>query len=147
MKLFLILLFGFFSCCISCDDNLLIGGENNPPEMTNGAVVPENGKAWDGCSSALLKILYWQKANDPDGDSLSYTLYFGIDALPSTPLELETTDYSGNLYPRINSGGETGMKCELGFAPLESGTYYWQVTVSDGRGGEDTSDEWNFICP
>ncbi|MCG8308874.1 MAG: fibronectin type III domain-containing protein, partial [Cytophagales bacterium] len=69
----------------------------------------------DASSNVALEAgLSWQAATDPDGDPVTYDVYFGTDATPAT----------------IVSAGQTGST----FDPTLVGntTYYWKVVANDG---------------
>ncbi|MCG8308297.1 MAG: hypothetical protein MI975_12970, partial [Cytophagales bacterium] len=70
--------------------------------------------------------LSWQAATDPDGDPVTYDVYFGTDATPAT----------------IVSAGQT----DTAFDPTLVGntTYYWKVVANDGSGGTSESEVWSF---
>ena len=65
-------------------------------------------------------------ADDPDGDILSYDLYFGTTNEP--PLK----------YPGLS----TSDKALSGL--LESTTYYWKVVAKDNHGGATPGPVWSF---
>ncbi|GAB6188970.1 hypothetical protein JCM30566_07090 [Marinitoga arctica] len=70
--------------------------------------------------------LSWS-ATDPDGDTLTYDLYFGKSSNFTVPYKKDlktTTMYLTDL--------------ELG------ATYYWKVVAKDGKGGENSSDIYKF---
>jgi uncharacterized protein (TIGR02145 family) len=74
--------------------------------------------------------LNWGQATDPDGDILSYRLYFGTGPAANTLLD---------------SGVQTGS---YNLANLAIGaTYYWKVTVKDAYGGENVSAVSSFTVP
>ena len=95
---------------------------NHPP------TAPTNPSPSNGATDiSLMPTLSWE-ASDPDGDTLTFDLYFGID---SNNLELEKTDLIGESYA-------TGT--------LNSGTkYYWKVVAKEGKGGETEGPIWSFI--
>lgn len=75
---------------------------------------------------ALNASLSWQAAIDPDGDAVTYDVYFGTEATPST----------------VASTGQTGTTYAPAFAA--NTTYYWKVVVKDGNGGTSESAVWSF---
>ena len=93
---------------------------NSAPSVS--LVSPANGTT-DVGSSVTLR---W-KGTDPDGDSLTYDLYFGTDATP-------TLRESGLNSESFDVSGLTGHT-----------TYYWKVVVKDGKGKSSSSDVWNFV--
>ena len=69
--------------------------------------------------------LNWS-CTDPDGDDLTYDIYFGDSPNPSL----------------VESGVVTNS---YSLEAMERGqTYYWKVVAHDGRGGVSESPEWSF---
>ncbi len=69
--------------------------------------------------------LQWT-CSDPDGDTLSYDLYFGTNSEPN----FYTNNIPTNTFDITN---------------LDKGTtYYWKVLAKDGRGGEAYSSIYKF---
>jgi hypothetical protein len=75
---------------------------------------------------ALDANLTWDAPSDQDGDALTYDVYFGTNASPST----------------IVSSGQTNTT----YAPnlTENTTYYWKIVAHDGKGGMGYSPVWSF---
>lgn len=70
--------------------------------------------------------LTWQAAIDPDGDIVTYDVYFGTDATPTTVV---STEQSGTSYtPNLSANT----------------TYYWKIVAKDPNGGSSQSATWNF---
>ena len=69
-------------------------------------------------------ILEWS-STDVDGDPLVYDVYFG----PTTPPIIVKEDNMEATY-------EVNIEMEQ--------TYYWQIIVKDGKGGESVGDIWKF---
>ncbi len=93
---------------------------NIPPEIPHSPSPLDN-------SVVLVKDteLYWE-CIDPDGDDLSYDIYFGTSSNP--PLaESGITD---------NSYSPEEME--------EGQSYYWRVIARDGKGGVSEGPEWKF---
>ncbi len=73
--------------------------------------------------------LSWE-CSDPDGDALTYDVYFGIDASSMTKVS-------------INQSGSTLNIGDL--RTLSYGTtYYWKVVAKDSEGGTTEGPEWRF---
>lgn len=100
---------------------------NNPP------LAPSIPFPLDGATNVnITPTLSWE-CSDPDGDSLSYDIYFGTDPNklpvikddhPSTSLVLETIS---------------------GYKELQNETtYYWMVVAKDSKGGVTPSPIWSF---
>jgi outer membrane protein assembly factor BamB len=93
---------------------------NNPPtQPTNPS--PSNGET----GVSITPTLSWE-ASDPDGDTLTFDVYFGTDSSPTLA--------KSNLTTKTYSPGN-----------LESDTtYYWKVVAKDGKGGETEGPLWSF---
>jgi uncharacterized protein (TIGR02145 family) len=93
----------------------------NLPPTTPSSPIPINGAV----NQAIEPDLSWA-CYDPEGDQLTYDLFFGTDELP----------------PQVTTG-----QTETSFEPgiLESGTqYFWKVIASDGQGNNVEGPVWNF---
>ena len=82
---------------------------------------PVNGE--NGVS--VTQKLSWT-SNDPDGDSLTYDVYFGTSATPT----LASSDQTDATYVPAKMYYNT--------------TYYWKVVAMDGKGGVSEGDVWRF---
>jgi hypothetical protein len=92
-----------------------------PPDM------PDYPIPFNGVEIHQLNVqLEWQ-CNDPDGDSLIYDLYFGLQ--PSPPL------IAPNLPVAIYDPGTL----------IASTTYYWQVAARDNHKHKTFGPVWTFI--
>jgi len=97
--------------------------ENQSPNEPSSP-SPSDGATTDGTSPPLT----WE-ASDPDGDDLSYDLYFGTSSSPP----LETSDLSSKKY-------DPGA--------LQNGTtYYWKVKATDPEGATTEGPVWSFATP
>ncbi|GAA4276692.1 fibronectin type III domain-containing protein [Aquimarina mytili] len=83
-------------------------------------ISPGSGNRVTGSSITLD----WD-ANDADGDSLTYDVYFGISDSPSLLEENSTTS-------QIEVSVSTGI------------TYYWRVVVKDSNQNATMGQIWNF---
>lgn len=97
--------------------------ENTPP------TAPTNPDPADGAKDVSIDKLYleWDESTDPDGDIISYDVYFGEsqDSMKIIDKDLgETYTYMPELE--------------------KSKTYYWKVVVKDYYGGETSSKVWSF---
>jgi hypothetical protein len=98
-------------------------GEPNAAPNAPSNPDPENGAT----GVSVTPILFWQ-ASDPDGDTLTYDLYFG-DVQDN--LTKEATDLTTDSYTFTES--------------LEEGErYYWKVVAKDPDGETATSPVWSF---
>ncbi|RAM60720.1 hypothetical protein DS67_00630 [Mesotoga sp. SC_4PWA21] len=79
----------------------------------------------DGIEDFFSDLVLSWKCADPDGDPLSYDLFFG-----SAELEKLVENITENHYS---------------LPPLEDGVrYFWQVVADDGKGGSVKSPIWSF---
>jgi len=93
----------------------------NHPPATPTALFPEN----ESSNISVNPQLQWS-CNDPDNDTLTYTLYVGT----SSPPPLQTTGLSQTSY---NPG------------TLNQGQwYYWRVNATDSKGAFTLGPIWNF---
>jgi hypothetical protein len=93
---------------------------NNPPTQ------PTNPTPNDGATDvSITPTLSWE-ASDPDGDTLTFDIYFGTDSSPTlAKSNLTTKTYSpGTLEPNT--------------------TYYWKVVAKDDKGGVTEGPVWSF---
>ena len=100
---------------------------NNAPNPPSNPIPLDNAT-----NVSITPTLSWE-CSDPDGDSLSYDIYFGTDPEklpvikddhPSTALVLETIS---------------------GYSKLQNETtYYWMVVAKDSKGGVTPSSVWRF---
>ncbi|MDK2886082.1 MAG: hypothetical protein PWP54_640 [Thermosipho sp. (in: thermotogales)] len=124
----------FFYILVSVVIMIALNGCSQPPaSLNNPPLAPSNPSPLNGATNVnITPTLSWE-CSDPDGDPLSYDIYFGTDPNklpvikddhPSTSLILETI---------------TGYK-EL----QNETTYYWMVVAKDSKGGVTPSPIWNF---
>ena len=73
--------------------------------------------------------LSWE-CSDPDGDAVTYDVYFGIDASSMTKVS-------------INQSGSTLNIGDLRTLSYET-TYYWKVVAKDSEGATTEGPEWKF---
>jgi hypothetical protein len=101
-------------------DFVTINPPKNPPNLPSNP-TPANGAPSVDYSSVTLK---WS-CTDPDGDSLTYNVYFGTSPTPP-----------------IKTQGITDMQYTVG--PVGDGTaYYWQIYAFDGELGK-YGPVWTF---
>jgi len=95
--------------------------KNSPP------LLPHNPQPSDGATNvSRTPTLSWE-CIDPDGDDVTYDIYFGLTASPTL----------------IKSNHET-RSLEIG-ATLANGTfYYWKVVAADSNDFESESPVWCF---
>ena len=93
----------------------------NKPPIQPSNPLPSNGKI----NVKLMPTLSWE-ASDPDGDTLTFDIYFGTDSNPT----LVESDLSTNTY--IPGSLDSNTK------------YYWKVVAKDRNGKETSSPVWSF---
>lgn len=113
-------LFFAVSCSKDDDSSPTDGGGNQPPRTPSNA-LPANGAS----SQALDVDLSWSCA-DPDNDTLSYDVYFGVAATP----------------PRV-SVNQSATTYDPGTL-IEDTLYYWRIIAKDGRGHTTEGPVWHF---
>jgi len=109
--------------------NIINGGDWHPllVPTNHPPAVPYNPTPSDGATDVELDItLQWQ-CYDPDGDALSYDVYFG--SLPSS-LEKKEGNITSASYSISNLQYST--------------TYYWRIVAWDEYGAKSKGPIWNF---
>lgn len=97
-------------------------GETNTAPFTAELVKPKDEETISGTTVTLE----WKGADSNVGDTLTYDVYFGEEANPTTIKEenLSTT----SLEVDIESGK----------------TYYWKINTKDNFGAKSIGQVWNF---
>ena len=93
---------------------------NNPPDVPVN-YWPPRGQIGE----PLCTYLQWG-GTDPDGDALTYDVYFG----PTSPPPLISSNQTSNVH--VLPGLQTAT------------TYRWRIVVRDEHGAETSGDEWVF---
>jgi hypothetical protein len=94
--------------------------DNSPP------YEPSNPEPWDGETNVDVNHnLYWT-GGDPDGDSVTYDVYFGT----STPPPLEASGITLEYYDPGTMDWDT--------------LYYWRIIAEDEHGSTTTGPIWSF---
>ncbi|MDE1205432.1 hypothetical protein [Tenacibaculum larymnensis] len=97
-------------------------GETNTAPFTAELVKPED----EGIISGTTVTLEWKGADSNTGDTLTYDVYFGEDADPTTIKEENLSTAS------IEVDVESGK------------TYYWKVNTKDNSGAKSIGQTWSF---
>ncbi|WGH74681.1 hypothetical protein P8625_11370 [Tenacibaculum tangerinum] len=97
-------------------------GETNIAPFTAELVKPED----EGTISGATIILEWKGADSNTSDTLTYDVYFGEEANPTT---LKQENLNTNT---LEVSVETGK------------TYYWKVNTKDNFGAKSIGQIWSF---
>jgi serine protease len=95
-------------------------GDNNPPNQPSNP-SPANGSV----DQSINTNLSWT-CSDPDGDSLTYDIYFGTSSNP----------------PAVYYG-KTSANYDPGTLDYDE-TYYWKIVARDGNGASTEGQVWHF---
>jgi hypothetical protein len=116
-------------CIVSCLSMCLIGcskDKTTTPATNRAPAAPSNPlPAHQATGVAINPQLAWQ-CSDPDGDSLTYDIYFGNQQAPP----LADSNYHGCSYQ------PTGLEYET--------SYYWKVAAKDNHGTVTQGPVWVF---
>jgi len=82
----------------------------------------------DGSTGVSTDTILTWSGSDPDGDSLTYDVYFGTATVPVT---LMYDDLTATSTPALSLATNT--------------TYYWRVVARDEHGLETAGPVWNFL--
>ena len=94
----------------------------NIPPIAPSSPTPSNTSV----NQEISVSLSWS-CSDPDGDVLSYDVYFGTSSNPTALLA-------------INQSEQNFLKSGLTYLT----TYYWKVVAKDNKGGITSSPVWSF---
>ena len=95
--------------------------------VNNSPAVPSNPTPSDNSMGLAISLTLSWSCSDPDGDALTYDVYFGIDSNPTSTI---STNKSAQ---NISHSGLTNFT-----------TYYWKVVAKDNKGGSTSSPVWIF---
>ena len=103
--------------------NYSVGGATN-----NSPDAPANPAPANGATSQSVDVTLSWSGGDPDGDSVTYAVYFEAD--DSTPDVLVADDQSGTNYDPGTLTANTH--------------YYWQIVATDAHGATTSGPVWDF---
>lgn len=105
---------------IGCGKKTPTAPENKAPN------VPSNPSPSNGVIDQLITVDLSWTGGDPDGDPVTYDVYFGTSSTPP----LVSDNQSATTYT---------------LDTLDNGTkYYWKITAEDNHGAKSEGDIWNF---
>ncbi|MCD6331085.1 MAG: hypothetical protein J7L80_02670, partial [Thermoplasmata archaeon] len=111
----------------NCSGNIANGGDWHPllVPTNHPPAEPYNPTPPDGATDVELDVtLQWQ-CYDPDGDALSYDVYFGTT---TNPPKVASNITSNSYNPALQY----------------STTYYWRIVAWDEYGAKSISPIWSF---
>jgi formylglycine-generating enzyme required for sulfatase activity len=88
---------------------------------------PSNPNPSNGATGVLFSPTLSWSCNDPDGDALTYDVYFDTSSNPTTAIATNQTTAS------ISRSGLT-----------KSTTYYWKIVAKDSKGAITAGTVWSF---
>ena len=101
-------------------------GPINANPNAPGNPSPEDEAVIEDISNVVLS---WE-CSDPNGDPLTFDIYFGTDETNLELLESNWASTTYNLTDKVNLNYST--------------TYYWQIVAKDNKGGETVGPVWSF---
>jgi len=102
--------------------NVTISSPNNPPN------TPSNPNPEDGATDVDINAGLSWTCSDPDGDNLTYNVYF--EENDPTPDELVSENQTGTTYDPGTMNYDTH--------------YYWQIVAWDEYGASTSGPVWDF---
>jgi len=96
-------------------------GENRPP------LSPYNPSPSDKATNQPLTVTLFWNCSDPDGDTLTYDVYFDTNANPTAKVSSSQT---------VNSLSVKDLSYNA--------TYYWKVVAKDSKGATIEGPVWRF---
>ncbi len=97
------------------------GAINQPPS------VPSNPTPTNGATNQLVGIDLMWECVDPEGDAITYTIYFGTET-----------------NPPLAATGVTGATYFVGSLQYLT-TYYWKIVATDNQGNSTEGPVWSFV--
>jgi len=117
---------GLMSVTVTKQDYLPYEGNVTVSSGNQAPNTPSNPNPVNGSANVDINADISWNCSDPDGDTLTYDIYFGTTSPP--PLV-----YSNYSYTTYNPGT---MQFNT--------TYYWKIVAVDFYGASTTGPEWNF---
>ena len=108
----------YYGKSVRCLNNFTI--PNQPPTQPSNP-SPQNGST----NISIDTVLSWS-CSDPDGDDLTYNIYFGTETNPP----LIQVNHADTFY----------NPCTL----LNDAIYYWKIVAYDTPGDSTVGDVWSF---
>jgi len=90
-------------------------------------IIQSNPSPSDKATNQQLTLTLGWTCNEPDGDTVTYDVYFGTGSNPSTKISSNQTD---NKLNKSNLSQGT--------------TYYWKVVAKDSKGATTEGPIWRF---
>ncbi|HEX3554612.1 MAG TPA: RHS repeat-associated core domain-containing protein [Thermoanaerobaculia bacterium] len=116
----------------SADVPVTLTVTNHPPATPSGPQPADGAVNQETVAGGLGLTLAWQ-GSDPDGDPLTWDLYFDTDATRVTALDPTVRRGHGLTTPAFQTGA-------LSFLT----TYAWRVVAFDNHGGSTQGPVWRF---
>ena len=113
----------FFITCSKDSEEAPEKKQNKAPNVFSLTLVANNAT-----EIGLSPSFTWQKASDPDGDTVTYDFFLGTNTTPNTKVG---SNLSTNQY-------------QVASDLSEATTYYWSVTAKDGKGNNTSSEIFSF---
>lgn len=124
MKIYNSVLLFFSVFCLGCS------GDDDNPQNQNQA--PDDfdliGVTNTASNVSVTPSFSWRVSEDPDGDDVVYDFYISEDETASTLFSSDLSTTQFEIEDRLKLLTE----------------YYWRVVAKDGKGGETSSEIYNF---
>ncbi|MEN8193597.1 MAG: FISUMP domain-containing protein [Bacteroidota bacterium] len=97
------------------------------PDFNQIPDIPSNPTPEDESVDQDTVITLSWECSDPDGDSLTYDVYLGVNTPPTEKVAEDLVGNSLNLTDLFHGA-----------------TYYWRIVAKDGQGNSTNGPEWKF---
>ncbi len=98
-------------------------GDNEPPTQPSSPSPPSGS-----VDQSITVVVNWGASTDPEGDPVTYDVYFGT-ATPPSRVAQDQTATSYDPPGSLNYGQ----------------TYYWQIVAKDDQGNQAQGTIWSFV--